>query len=130
MSSTQTFTEPIIFLGYNNTVDIRSNIDLFMKDNMENILNLHKNQFAEETINHYSEKQYNVSLYYMALEYATNLWFFILENTESETIEASEKEYKVLYSYSDISHNLAHYGVDLDRIYNDVKITHTEIPEE
>lgn len=117
----------MILLNYRSTLNIRRNIDLFMEDNMENILNLHKNQFAEEEINHYSKKQYNVLLYYAVLEYCTNLWFLILENTEEESIDDSEEEYKGLYSFRDISHNMAHNGIDVEAIFENVKISHTEI---
>lgn len=115
------------FINYNNTLDTTFNIDVFMEHNMSNVIKLHEDQFQEEAINHYSTKQYHVLFYHAALEYSINLWFLILEQTEDESIEDSEKEIKLKYSYDKVQYNLAHMGIDLNTIFDNIKISYTPI---
>lgn len=115
------------FLNYNNTLNTRRNIDLFMDEYQDDILKLHEDQFLEEQVKGSSTKQYNVLHYYASLEYCVNLMFLILEKTEEETISDSEKEIKELYNYTTIQYNMAHMGIDLDTIFNNVKISYTPI---
>lgn len=115
------------FVDYNSTVSRGDNKLLYLDKNIDTIFDLHKKQIEEEETKMYSYKQYDVLLRYMAFEYCLNLFFLVLSELEEETIEDSEAKLKELYLFKEAQINLAHKGIDLDEIYEDIKINYTPV---
>ncbi|KAF5080372.1 hypothetical protein DSECCO2_120140 [anaerobic digester metagenome] len=115
------------FIGYTNTLDIAKNSAIFIDLYGDAIFELHRKQYDEEVKNGYSYKQYYVQQYHAAFEYCVNLFFLTLERLDNQTLEESEKAVKLAYSFAAIQENLAHEGIDLDSIFDAIRINYIPV---
>jgi hypothetical protein len=114
-------------INYYTTLDKAKNKSLFIQMYGDKLFELYKKQHEQELVNGYSHVQYQAMVYKLAFIYCLNLLFLSLERLSNESYEESEKRQKELYDFSIIQSNMAHKGIDLDLIYNNLLITHIPI---
>lgn len=115
------------YIDYYATISKDKNDSLFMDNYKEIILSIHKEQEFEEETKTYSYKQYEALKYHIAYEYCLNLFFLTLERLANETIEQSELRRKQEYSYKLVQEIMAHRGIDIHRIFENIKIIYAPI---
>lgn len=118
------------FISYDSTVNTKNNDKVFLDMYSDDLMKLHKLQGQEERINAHSVKQYDILLYQLALSYSIRLFFIILSAVKDNTISEVEAIYKDKYKFNEIQINLAHKGIDLDKIYDQIVINYTPVAYE
>lgn len=114
----------MVFINYNNTVDKISNYKIFLSLYEDKMFELHSIQNDEEYTVGLSNKQFEIVGYNMAYEYCLNLYFLSLETLADETYIEAEIRIKEKYNFRNIQTQMAHIGINLDKIYDAIKINH------
>lgn len=115
------------YISYYNTIGKDSNDSVFIDNYKYILLELHKKQSFEESNNTYSYVQYDILKYHLAYEYCLNLFFLTLEKLSNETILESEARRKTEYNFKLVQEIMAHRGIDIHSIFDNIKIIYAPI---
>ncbi len=118
------------FINFDTIVNRTKNDTSFILLHIDRIIEIHKEQRDEEMGSFQSYKQYDALLHHVAYTYCLHLFFITLEKLEEESIEESEERHKKEYRFDEIQTNLAHKDIDLDRIYEQIKINYIPVEYE